>query len=583
MSSPLHVDKPRACSNCSRAKAKCVWPATDDEDLEPETCQRCFKNSLVCSRSHSVSKRKRGKATQSKVIEQKLDNIMALLNRERNQPIEPSSSLPSNGFTPAVIQTSRQDMTSAPSLHSPASYPQQDSFINIVPGFQVSFTEAGQVLQEYMTEMLPQFPFVPLPSLDAYNLYNRKPLLLKTILWVCRPPALEAYAAFEDWFRQHVAYQTVVRMNKSLEIVQALLVFFAWNDIFFYAKSKDTSLLQLAIGLLADLGLHKRPSTTNLAFGSIVDDAADLRNDLQPQPGHSSDDRRAALGVYYIASIRCSILGKLSGVEYTPRLDECTRQLLQDQEYPTDLLLVSLVQIRQIAIKVNDAFGNTGDTLGDKSSGSVRAIVVASIRNELDTFTNSLPEHLQSNHLLRSHCAAVRIRLLEPANHGNRHDPLEPTHLRCRAMWDCLESTQALIDAFLLIPIESYPSLTFISILHLALAIIKAFRLLCVEDQAWDLHTAQAMYNLPDILQRLSKLFDEASRIPRPRCGIMANGRPLFCEYAESYKGIEQWYMSKVGVTHSDLMDSVVAHDGDQYKGFDFWNQLSDLTYGLGP
>lgn len=357
----------------------------------------------------------------------------------------------------------------------------------------------------------------------------------------------------------------------------------ARNDIFFYANSKDTSLLQLAIGLLADLGLHKRPSTTHPAFGSIVDDAADLRNDLQPQPGHSSDDRRAALGVYYIASIRCSILGKLSGVEYTPRLDECTRQLLQDQEYPTDLLLVNLVQIRQIAIKVNDAFGNTGDTLGDKTSGSVRAIVVASIRNELDTFTNSLPKHLQSNHLLRSHCAAVRIRLLEPANHGNRHDPLEPTHLKCRAMWDCLESTQALINAFLLIPIESYPSLTFVSILHLALAIIKAFRLLCVEDQAWDLHIAQTMYNLPDILQRLSKLFEEASRIPRPRCGIMANGRPLFCEYAESYKGIEQWYMSKVGVTHSDLMDSVVAHDGDQCKGFDFWNQLSDLTYGLGP
>jgi hypothetical protein len=150
-------------------------------------------------------------------------------------------------------------------------------------------------------------------------------------------------------------------------------------------------------------------------------------------------------------------------------------------------------------------------------------------------------------------------------------------------MWDCLESTQTLIDAFLLIPIESYPSLTFVSILHLALAIIKAFRLLCVEDQAWDLHTAQTMYNLPDILQRLSKLFEEASRIGRPRCGIMANGRPLVCEYAESYKGIEHWYMSKVGMAHSDLMDSVVAHDGDQYKGFDFWNQLSGLTYGLGP
>ncbi|RTE71516.1 hypothetical protein BHE90_014088 [Fusarium euwallaceae] len=508
---------------------------------------------------------------------------MALLSQERNRPIESPSSLPSNGFTPAAIQAPHQDIRSTP-LHTPASYPSQDAFINIVPGFQISFIEADQVLQEYTAEMLPQFPFVPLPSLDAYEMYKRKPLLLKTILWVCRPPGPEAYGVLENWFRQHVAYQTVVLMNKSLEIVQALLVYFAWNDIFFFANSKDTSLLQLAIGLLADLGLYKRPSTTNPAFVSIVDDAADLRNDLQPQPGHSSDDRRAALGVYYIASIRCSIFGKLSGVEYTPRLDDCARQLLQDQEHPTDLLLVNLVRIRQIAIKVNDVFGNTGDhPIAEKTSTNVRAIVVASIRNELDTYISSLPEHLQSNYLLRSHCAAVRIRLLEPVNHGNRHDPLEPTHLRCRAMWDCLESTQALIDAFLLIPIESYPSLTFVPILHLALAIIKALRLLCVEDQAWDLHTAQTMYNLPDILQRLSKLFEEASRIGRPRCGIMVNDRPMLCEYAGSYKAIEHWYLNKVGVAHSDLMDSVVGHDGDQFKGFDFWNQLSDLTYGLGP
>ncbi|EEU46738.1 uncharacterized protein NECHADRAFT_77432 [Fusarium vanettenii 77-13-4] len=508
MYSPLHVDKPRACSNCSRAKAKCVWPATDDEDCEPEDVPEV----TLCVKE---------KARKS----DKLDNIMTLLSRERNQTIESPSSLPSNGFTRSVIQASHQDITSAPSLHSPTSYPQQDAFINVVPSVQFSFAEAGQVLQEYKTEMLLQFPFVPLSSIDAHDLYKRKPLLLKTILpcWCSLP------------------------------------------------------------GLLADLGLHKCPSTTQPAFGSIVDDAADLRNDLQPQPGYSSDDHRAALGVYYIASIRCSILGKLSGLEYTPRLDECTRQLLQDQEYPTDSLLVNLVRIRQIAIKVNDAFGNTCDPLTDKASASIRAIVVTSIRNELDTFTNFLPEHLQSNHLLRSHCAAVRIRLLEPVNHGNRHDPLEPTHVRCRAMWNCLESTQALIDAFLLIPIESYPPLTFVSILHLALAIIKAFRLLCVEDQAWDLHTAQTMYNPPDILQRLSKLFEEASRIGRPRCGIMANGRPLFCEYSESYKGIEHWFMSKAEVAHSDLMDSVVAHDGDQYKGFDFWNQLSDLTYGLEP
>lgn len=76
--------------------------------------------------------------------------------------------------------------------------------------------------------MLPHFPFVPLSCYNAYDLYKEKPLLLKTILWVCRPPGQEASAAFHFWFRQHVAHQIVVLLTKSLELIQAILVFLAW-------------------------------------------------------------------------------------------------------------------------------------------------------------------------------------------------------------------------------------------------------------------------------------------------------------------------------------------------------------------
>lgn len=76
----------------------------------------------------------------------------------------------------------------------------------------------------------------------------------------------------------------------------------ARNNIFFYAASKDTSLLQLAIGLVGDLGLNNRCRPTKPTFGSIVEDAAQLRNDLPPQPKQTSDGHRAVLGVYYMTS-----------------------------------------------------------------------------------------------------------------------------------------------------------------------------------------------------------------------------------------------------------------------------------------
>lgn len=161
---------------------------------------------------------------------------MSLLDRYRERPAPPersteqsSLSKEGNSNTPAATRASDQGYPSVSSVqHVQVSLPPRSGSISIVPGFEIPFLEADQVLQEYMTAMLPQFPFVPLPCHNAYDMFKDKPLLLKTILWLCRPPKPEACAAFESWLRQHVAHQTVVLTNKTLELVQAILVFLAW-------------------------------------------------------------------------------------------------------------------------------------------------------------------------------------------------------------------------------------------------------------------------------------------------------------------------------------------------------------------
>ncbi|OGM49707.1 hypothetical protein ABOM_001909, partial [Aspergillus bombycis] len=516
----------------------------------------------------------------ARVIEQKLDDIMTILHQDRER-VSRTDRLPPHSQFPNEGSTSYQD-------HPPldATTPPPSGSISIVPGFEVSFVEANQALQEYMTVMLPEFPFVPLPSLKACDMYKDKPFLLKTILWACRPPGPDVSATFEKWFRQYIAHQTISLVNKNLELVQALLLFFAWNDIYFSATNKDTGLLYLAIGLVEDLGLARPRRTVNPTFKSIFEDAAQMRNALPPQPTQTNADHRTFLGVYYITSTLCSLLGKRSRLEYTAHFDHCCAQLLHDQEYPTDALLVNLIHIRKIAMKVNDTFWETIDITNSRPLGNVHFIAVASIRNELDCFMRELPDHLKSNHLIQTHSAAVCIRLFEPFKYGDRGEMLEPSHLRYRLMWDCLESTRELYNAFLLVPVKSYPYLTFASILHLALAIIKAMRLLCVEDHAWELDTARTMYNLPNILQQLSNLFEAASNSGSPRCKIVLHGQPIFSNYAESYRGIERHYLSMVnsGATHSDsaMTEPAITNYGEQYD-FELWNQLCDLTYGFVP
>lgn len=156
------------------------------------------------------------------MLEKKLDDIMALLTRERE------CTFPSKGDAPTTRQASYQDRPLAASSNQSAGTGLYNASIAIVPGFEVSFPEADQILQEYMTTMVPEFPFVPLSTKNSSSMLKDKPLLLKTILWVCRPPPPEVSAVFESWFRQHVANETVVLMHKDLELVQAILVFLAW-------------------------------------------------------------------------------------------------------------------------------------------------------------------------------------------------------------------------------------------------------------------------------------------------------------------------------------------------------------------
>ncbi|RAH79110.1 hypothetical protein BO86DRAFT_436546 [Aspergillus japonicus CBS 114.51] len=497
MPSPMHAERPRACTNCSRAKAKCVW-----RDNENGVFVCCVKKT-------------------ARQGYQKLDDIMNLLTADGKCPPDSEQRSSFHETEGAAPTTTPQIHPSAHSSENVESVASPRGSISIFPGFEMSRSEADRSLEEYMTTMLPEFPFVPLPSSNLSQALEEKPLLTKTILCV--------------------------------------------------------------FGLIEDLKLTRPQKAMDLSFKSIVEDAAHLRDDLPVQSKQTRADRRTLLGVYYISS---TLLGKRSRPEYTAHFDDCCSQLLHDQEYPTDALLVQLVRIRKIAMKVNDAFWETTGANNDRPLGGIYSIAVASIQNELDAFVNQLPANLVWNHLLQTHCATVRIRLFEPFRYGDQNEIIESTHLRCRRIWDCLQSTHALHEEFRLVPVESYPALTFVTILHLALAIIKALRLLCVEDQAWDLTTARATYDLPGMLRELIKKFEAASRGGSPRSRILLQGRPIFSAYAEAYRGIERGYSTKLngGVVPSGptSVPPVNAYDGEQ-SDLDFWAQLSELTNGLVP
>ncbi|KAJ5615763.1 hypothetical protein N7537_000877 [Penicillium hordei] len=61
-------------------------------------------------------------------------------------------------------------------------------------------------------------------------------------------------------------------------------------------------------------------------------------------------------------------------------------------------------------------------------------------------------------------------------------DDPEPNLIRSKIMWDYLQVAHTLLDSYLTIPLETFPSLAFISMLNFALGIVNGGALLCLDN-----------------------------------------------------------------------------------------------------
>lgn len=164
-------------------------------------------------------------------MEQKLEDIISILNKGQDSTvlspaISSGPSVANTDYTMSLGQAPQPAFDPSSTRPTDPAEGEDDK----VPGFPITFAEADQALRYYSSDLLPQFPFVPLPVCTARELHAAKPLLLKIILRVCHSLSPEQDAEFEQWFRQNIAYRVVVLMEKSNELLQAILLYLTWYD-----------------------------------------------------------------------------------------------------------------------------------------------------------------------------------------------------------------------------------------------------------------------------------------------------------------------------------------------------------------
>lgn len=200
-----------------------------------------------------------------------------------------------------------------------------------------------QLLVDTYRTMTDFFPFVTLPKdCSCRDLIHQRPLLMFAVLTAASydSPLLQLTLSRE--FRKVVMVK-IMNGEKSLDLLQALLVFVAWHHHYMDAQAMSINLLiQLCVGLASDLGLDNLPSVRNMSR----EDACRER-----------EAKRAYLGCFYLATnLGLLDTGRAKSMIFSNTHREYASDLAAAWEHRSDTIVPILIDVCHFTEDVEETF-----------------------------------------------------------------------------------------------------------------------------------------------------------------------------------------------------------------------------------
>ncbi|KAF9694004.1 hypothetical protein EKO04_007848 [Ascochyta lentis] len=372
-----------ACERCRKHKVRCV--PSDAASV----CQRCQKARVECvehvARRRPAKPRMDGQTpNKMRDFDKKLDKISAIVatmapvsvlqpalpsvttvpsqfpdTAQRTSPPVPVPApvpAPAPAPAPAIAVKASSPAINAPGLPGPVSTPEDSlSFwasINdslsclgrLDPVIRsISFIHMQMLVDIYRT-MADYFPFVTLPKdCTCHHLFQQRPILMFAVLVVASYDSVLLQLTLSREFRKVVTVK-VMNGEKSLDLLQGLIVFIAWHHHYMDAQAVSIPmLLQICAGIASDLELDSLP--------------ASVRSPLHKDDPRDKEAKRAYLGCYYLASnISLTEPGKTRCMSYSSTLRGYASELASSWEHKSDAILPIVIDICQFTEDVQETF-----------------------------------------------------------------------------------------------------------------------------------------------------------------------------------------------------------------------------------
>ncbi|KAK6342233.1 hypothetical protein TWF730_001710 [Orbilia blumenaviensis] len=223
------------------------------------------------------------------------------------------------------------------------------------------------------TEMSSHFPFyvVP-PGTTPTTLRREKPVLLMAMLCTASGSEKRVQLVLERDFRRVFSERILMKGEKSLELLQAGLVYLTWFQCHFSPKTQIfLQMIHIFISLVTDLGYDRKPDkvkppTGVLGGGNVASpmfseagsepEAAESPEKLAEQEFRSKEIRRALLGCWWVTSSISIDFRKRIPLHFTNYMGKCQQSFVDYPEFESDKYMVMMLRLQKFQEDVCETF-----------------------------------------------------------------------------------------------------------------------------------------------------------------------------------------------------------------------------------
>ncbi|KAJ5097014.1 hypothetical protein N7456_007735 [Penicillium angulare] len=422
--------------------------------------------------------------------------------------------------------------------------------------------------------MAPHFPFVVIPDLPPAMFYAEKPFLFKAMVMVASYRNRPFQHQIGTQLTEEVGKRLLVDGERSLDLLQGLLIHIAWYHLHLGAVSQMTNLLQLAIALMADLGLNKPSHGTDrrkLMFDSskltqgAVAESRLLRN----------DETRALLGCFYVSSIVSAIFRRIPALGYTNYMEKQLQFLLGSNEYESDILLAQMIHIQQFAERVFEAMRY--DEAEDPTIPHTPiALHLKTLRTEFRNLSMTIPIELQNNKLLRLQKCAVDVFIHENGINDSFWNPPSTTNERIDVLWTLLQGIKGFFETFLDLSPEKLFQLPYSGWGQSTYVILIFSRLSNLECPGWDPQMVHNTYDFAGLIEALIQLLGKSINYAGLHW-LSGQRDPVIARALSKVKFVQTWWQNtRPGLSPSQIQpfSPDLGFSRGSVIGDDFWDEL---------